>query len=145
MHTKGIYYDSLRAIPTFFLVMTISALYSAPDTRAEAFTFMKSLSRMASVHLLLIEPINKFISIYVIIICVEKQQTTNVTVSLIVAQGLKSIRDTHILYCTPHFSRHYLRIDGETEVTVRGNEKNKSLPFYLSCSVFRTPKSARSF
>ena len=55
------------------------------------------------------------------------------------------IRDTHILYCTPHFSRHYLRIDGETEVTVRGNEKNKSLPFHLSCSVFRMPKSARSF
>ena len=88
MRTKGIYNDSIRALPTFMLVMAISALYSAPDTRAEVFTYIKSLSRMATVHLLLVEPINKFICIYVTIICLERQQTTNVTVALIVVQGL---------------------------------------------------------
>ena len=123
MRTKGIYNDSIRAIPTFMLVMTVSALYSAPDTRAEVFTYIKSLSRMATVHLLLVEPINKFICIYVTIICLERQQTTNVTVALIVVQGLSFFihSDSHqtpailtLVFCVLLVSVHVTQMSRNT-------------------------------
>lgn len=87
-HSQGITHDSRRAIPTFLLVMSIATLYSTPNTRTDLFIYVKSLSRMASVHLFLVQPLSKFICAYVTILALERQQVTNVTIALVVTQGL---------------------------------------------------------
>lgn len=91
MCRQGILHDSQRALPTFLLVMSVAALYSSPDTRTEVFIYVNSLSRMASMHLFLIEPISKFTCIYVTIIALERKQATNVTMALVVVQGFSYV------------------------------------------------------
>lgn len=85
---QGILHDSKRAIPTFCLVMSVAALYSSPNTRTDVFLYIESLSRMESMHLFLIEPFSKFTSIYVTVIALERKQATNVTIALVVVQGI---------------------------------------------------------
>ena len=91
IRSQGIMHDSQRALPTFLLVMSVAALYSSPETRTDVFIYIKSLSRMASMHLFVIEPISKFTCIYVTIIALERKQATNVTMALVVVQGFSYV------------------------------------------------------
>ena len=87
--TKGILYDTRRSIPTFLLVMCVSALYSSPETRESVMTYTSTLSRLALLHLLLIEPVLIFLSMYVMIIALEKQRSTDFTVAMVLVQGVR--------------------------------------------------------
>lgn len=87
--TKGILYDARRSIPTFVLVMCVSALYSSPETRADVLAYTSSLSRLALLHLLLIEPVLIFLSIYVMVIALEKQRSTDFTLVMVLVQGAR--------------------------------------------------------
>jgi len=91
IRSQGIMHDSQRALPTFLLVMSVAALYSSPETRTDVFIYIKSLSRMASMHLFVIEPISKFTCIYVTIIALEHKQATNATMALVVVQGFSYV------------------------------------------------------
>jgi hypothetical protein len=86
--SRGILYDARRALPTFMLVMCVSALYSSPETRSEVQEYLVSLSRMAAVHVLLLEPVLMFVSLYVMIISFEKQRTTEFMLAMVLVQGL---------------------------------------------------------
>ena len=86
--TKGILYDARRSLPTFMLMTTVSALSCAPDTVERVFEYIANLSRMATLHLLLIEPVLIFLSIYVMIIALERQRATDLAVSLVLVQGV---------------------------------------------------------
>lgn len=83
--SKGILYDSQRALPSFFLVMTISALYSSPSSRESALAYLSHLSRIALFHLLGLEPVIKTFAIYVLIMSLEKQNATDLLISIICA------------------------------------------------------------
>jgi len=83
--SKGILYDSKRALPTFFLTMTISALYSAPASQQQALMYMSQLSRIALFHLLGLEPVTKTFAIYVMIMSLEKHNTTDLVIAIICA------------------------------------------------------------
>jgi len=48
--------------------MCVSVLYSSPETRESVMTYTSTLSRLALLHLLLIEPVLIFLSMYVMII-----------------------------------------------------------------------------
>jgi hypothetical protein len=85
--TKGILYDARRSLPTFVLVMCVSALYSSPETRENVLAYTSSLSRLALLHLLLIEPVLTFLSIYVMVIALEKQRSTDFTLVMVLVQG----------------------------------------------------------
>jgi hypothetical protein len=87
--TKGILYDARRSIPTFLLVMCVSALYSSPETRESVMTYTSTLSRLALLHLLLIEPVLIFLSMYVMVIALEKQRSTDFTVAMVLVQGVR--------------------------------------------------------
>ena len=86
--SRGILYDAKRAIPTFLLVMCVSALYSSPETRDDVQEYLRSLSRLSALHVLLLEPILMFVSLYVMIISFEKQRATDFILSMVVVQGL---------------------------------------------------------
>lgn len=86
--TKGILYDARRSLPTFMLMTTVSALSCAPDTFESVFEYIANLSRMATLHLLLLEPVLIFVSIYVMIIALERQRATDLAISLVLVQGL---------------------------------------------------------
>lgn len=86
--SKGILYDARRALPTFLLVMCVSALYSSPDSRSSVLEYIGTLSRLATVHLLLIEPVLLFVSIYVMIIAFEKQRSTDFILAMVLVQGM---------------------------------------------------------
>ena len=87
--TKGILYDSRRSLPTFLLVMCVSALYSSPETRQSVLAYTAGLSRLALLHLLLIEPVLIFLSIYVMVIALEKQRSTDFTLVMVLVQGAR--------------------------------------------------------
>ena len=87
--TKGILYDARRSIPTFLLVMCVSALYSSPETRESVMTYTSTLSRLALLHLLFIEPILIFLGMYVMVIALEKQRSTDFTVAMVLVQGVR--------------------------------------------------------
>jgi hypothetical protein len=86
---KGILYDARRSIPTFLLVMCVSALYSSPETRQSVLAYTSGLSRLALLHLLLIEPVLIFLSIYVMVIALEKQRSTDFTLVMVLVQGAR--------------------------------------------------------
>ena len=86
--SRGILYDARKALPTFLLVMCVSALYSSPETRSEVQEYLASLSRMSAVHVLLLEPILMFVSLYVMIISFEKQRTTEFMLAMVLVQGV---------------------------------------------------------
>jgi hypothetical protein len=87
--TKGILYDARRSLPTFLLVMCVSALYSSPETRQSVIAYTSGLSRLALLHLLLIEPVLIFLSMYVMVIALEKQRSTDFTVVMVLVQGVR--------------------------------------------------------
>jgi hypothetical protein len=70
---KGILYDVKRTLPTFLLVMCVSVLYISPETRDHVQEYLGSLSRLSALHVLLLETILMFMSLYVMIISFEKQ------------------------------------------------------------------------
>jgi hypothetical protein len=86
--TRGILYDSRRSLPTFLLVVSVSALCSSPETRASVVGYVSGLSRLAAVHLLLIEPVLIFLSLYVMIIALERQRGTDLAIVLVLVEGV---------------------------------------------------------
>ena len=46
------------------------------------------LSRLATLHLLLLEPVLKFVSIYVLVIILERKKATDLVLSICFVQGL---------------------------------------------------------
>jgi len=86
--SRGILYDAKRALPTFLLVMCVSALYSSPETRDDVQQYLTSLSRLSTLHVLLLEPILMFMSLYVMIVSFEKQRATDFILSMVLVQGL---------------------------------------------------------
>jgi hypothetical protein len=51
-------------------------------------TYIESLSRLATLHLLLLEPVLKFVSIYVLVIILECKKATDLVLSICFVQGL---------------------------------------------------------
>jgi hypothetical protein len=86
--TRGILYDSRRSLPTFLLVVTVSALCSSPETRATVLGYVSGLSRAAVVHMLLVEPVLIFLSLYVMIIALEKQRGMDLAIVLVLVEGV---------------------------------------------------------
>jgi hypothetical protein len=86
--SRGILFDSRRALPTFLLVTAVGALYSSPESRLSVVTYIESLSRLATLHLLLLEPVLKFVSIYVLVIILERKKATDLVLSICFVQGL---------------------------------------------------------
>ena len=86
--SRGILFDSRRGLPTFMLVTAVGALYSSPESRLTVMTYMQSLSRLATLHLLLLEPVLKFVSIYVLVIILERKKSTDLVLSICFVQGL---------------------------------------------------------
>jgi hypothetical protein len=89
--SRGILYDARRALPTFLLVMCVSALYSSPDTRSSVLEYIGGLSRLATVHVLLFEPVLLFVSLYVMIIAFEKQRGTDFMLAMVLVQGVSVV------------------------------------------------------
>lgn len=86
--TRGILYDARRSLPTFLLVVTVSALCSSPETRAAVVSYVGGLSRLAAVHLLLLEPVLIFLSLYVMVIALEKQRGMDFSIALVLVEGI---------------------------------------------------------
>jgi hypothetical protein len=86
--TRGILYDSRRSLPTFLLVVSVSALCSSPETRAAVLGYVSGLSRVAAVHMLLIEPVLIFLSLYVMIIALERQRGMDLAIVLVLVEGV---------------------------------------------------------
>ena len=86
--SRGILFDSRRGLPTFMLVTAVGALYSSPESRLSVVTYIESLSRLATLHLLLLEPVLKFVSIYVLVIILERKKSTDLVLSICFVQGL---------------------------------------------------------
>jgi hypothetical protein len=86
--SRGILFDSRRALPTFLLVTTVGALYSSPESRLTVSTYIESLSRLATMHLLLLEPVLKFVSIYVLVMVLERRKSSDLVLSICFVQGL---------------------------------------------------------
>jgi hypothetical protein len=89
--SRGILYDARRALPTFLLVMCVSALYSSPETRTSVNAYISGLSRLATVHVLLLEPVLLFASLYVMILAFEKQRGTDFILAMVLVQGMSVV------------------------------------------------------
>jgi hypothetical protein len=89
--SRGILYDARRALPTFLLVMCVSALYSSPDTRSSVLDYIRGLSRLATVHVLLLEPVLLFVGLYVMIIAFEKQRGADFMIAMVLVQGISVV------------------------------------------------------
>ena len=85
---QGIYYDTRRAIPVSFIVMCISGLSVAPETRIVVWEYLQDLSRLATLHLLCIEPILKCMSVYMMVITLEKKRTVDFVDALIIVHNV---------------------------------------------------------
>jgi hypothetical protein len=90
--SRGILHDARRALPTFALVVMVSALSCAPDTIERVFEYIAALSRLAAVHLLLLEPVLIFLCVYVMVIALEKQRGADLAIALVLVEGV------HIAY-----------------------------------------------
>ncbi len=90
--SRGILHDARRALPTFALVVMVSALSCAPDTIERVFEYIAALSRLAAVHLLLLEPVLIFLCVYVMVIALEKQRGADLAIALVLVEGI------HIAY-----------------------------------------------
>jgi hypothetical protein len=91
---QGIYFDSMRAIPTFLLVTVVTGLYSSADTRLEVFTYIQALSRFACVHLLIVQPILKACMLYIFIIQLEKRKSLDAVLAVCSVLGFMFIFKT---------------------------------------------------
>jgi hypothetical protein len=85
--SKGILYDARRSLPTFMLVAMVSALSCSPETGGRVFEYIAALSRLAALHLLLVEPVLIYLSLYVMIIALERQRATDLAVVLVLVEG----------------------------------------------------------
>ena len=90
---RGILHDSRRALPTFSLVMIISVLNSSIDTRYDVVMFIYNLSRRATFHLLVLEPMIKFLSLYILIIALERKRHTDLTLSLLITLSFYIVKE----------------------------------------------------
>lgn len=119
--SRGILYDARRALPTFLLFMSVSALYSSPDTRSSVNDYITGLSRLATVHVLLFEPVLLFASLYVMILAFEKQRCTDFILSMVIVQGTSVVYRTDrtqydapvltlIVACVLLLSAHVMRL-----------------------------------
>ena len=90
----GIYYDTRRAIPMTIMIMCLNGLCVAPDTRIMVWDYISSLSRLATLHLLCIEPILKFLSMYMMIITLERKRAVDFVTSIIVVQAIHVVMQT---------------------------------------------------
>jgi hypothetical protein len=86
--SRGILYDTRRSLPTFLLVVTVSALCCSPETSERVFDYVGGLSRLAAVHLLLVEPVLIFLSLYIMIIALERQRSTDFGIVLVLVEGI---------------------------------------------------------
>ena len=95
--TRGILYDTRRSLPTFLLVVSVSALCSSPETRSMVVGYVGGLSRLAAVHLLLIEPVLILFSVYVMVIALERQRATDFSIAIVLVEGIHMVyqRETH--------------------------------------------------
>ena len=66
----------------------VGALYSSPESRLTVSTYIEGLSRLAALHLLLLEPVLKFVSIYVLVLVIERKKSTDLVLALCLVQGL---------------------------------------------------------
>ena len=99
---QGIYFDSMRAIPTFLLVTVVTGLYSSADTRLEVFTYIQALSRFACVHLLIVQPILKACMLYIFIIQLEKRKSLDAVLAVCSVLGFM------LVFKTDQFSFEYV-------------------------------------
>ena len=86
--SRGILYDTRRSLPTFLLVVAVSALCCSQDTSDRVFDYLGSLSRLAAAHLLVVEPLLIFFSVYVMIIALERQRSTDFGIVLVLVEGV---------------------------------------------------------
>jgi hypothetical protein len=86
--SRGILYDTRRSLPTFLLVVAVSALCCSQETSERVFDYVGSLSRLAAAHLLLVEPVLIFLSVYVMIIALERQRSTDLGIVLVLVEGV---------------------------------------------------------
>lgn len=86
--SRGILYDTRRSLPTFLLLVTVSALLCSPETCERVFDYIGNLSRLAAVHLLLVEPLLIFLSLYVMIIALERKRCTDFGIVLVLVEGV---------------------------------------------------------
>ena len=86
--SRGVLYDARRSLPTFLLVVAVGALSTDPETSWHVFTYISKLSRMAAVHLLLVEPVLIFLCLYVMIIALERRRGTDFAIVLVLVQGV---------------------------------------------------------
>jgi hypothetical protein len=72
------------------LMTTVSALSCAPETIDSVFEYIAALSRMATLHLLLVEPVLIFLSLYVMIIVLEQQGAKDlaIAIALVLVEGV---------------------------------------------------------
>lgn len=94
LHRHGIYYDSRRALPILLLIMCISGLCVAPDTRIAVWDYISNLSRLATLHLLCIEPVLKFLSMYIMIITLERKRTIDFVTTILIVQAAHVVLQT---------------------------------------------------
>ena len=95
LEKHGIYYDSKRAIPMFITIMLLNGLCIAPETRNVVLLYIYSLSRLATFHLLCIEPALKFLSIYIMLIRLEKKKIFDFVTAVVIVHAI------HIVsYCS---------------------------------------------
>ena len=85
---QGIYYDTRRAVPVCIIVMCVSGLSVAPETRIVVWDYLQDLSRLATLHLLCIEPMLKFVSIYMMVITLERKRTVDFVTALIIVHAV---------------------------------------------------------
>ena len=90
----GIYYDTRRAIPMTIMIMCLNGLCVAPDTRIMVWDYISSMSRLATLHLLCIEPLLKFLSMYMMIITLERKRAVDFVTSIIVVQAIHVVMQT---------------------------------------------------
>jgi len=86
--SRGVLYYLRLSLPTFLLVVPVGALSTDPETSWHVFTYISKLSRMAAVHLLLVEPVLIFLCLYVMIITLERRSGTDFAIVLVLVQGV---------------------------------------------------------
>ena len=86
--SRGVLYDARRSLPTFLLVVAVGALSTDSETSSQVFAYISQLSRMAAVHLLLVEPVLIFLCLYVMIIALERRRGTDFAIVLVLVQGV---------------------------------------------------------
>ncbi len=120
--SRGILYDTRRSLPTFLLLVAVSALCCSPETCERVFDYIGGLSRLAAVHLLLIEPVLIFLSLYVMIIALEKQRCTDFGIVLVLVQGIYIAchRDKYDTAITATIAASVLLFAAHTAQLVRG-------------------------